>query len=340
MAGGGEAARIGVTIILTTHYIEEAEEIADRIGVINGGTLLLVEEKAALMRKLGRKQLSVELTEPMTTVPPALAGFGVTLEGEGTRLVYDCHPDKAGRPFRRCSRHFRPRASASRTSRRGRARWKTFSWNWWRADDEFRSGQAIYLFEMARTRRTILQSVVSPVISTSLYFIVFGAAVGSRIQAIDGVSYGAFITPGLIMLTLLTQCVGNGSFGIYFPKFTGTIYEILSSPVSMAEIVLGYVGAAATKGMMIGLIILATASFFVDLTIQHPLAMIGFFALTAVTFSLFGFIIGIWAKDFEQLNLIPMLVIRRSSSSAAASIRSPCCRPSGRQQATSTRSST
>ncbi|SIQ14654.1 ABC-2 type transport system permease protein [Rhizobium sp. RU20A] len=173
----------------------------------------------------------------------------------------------------------------------------------------FEAVKAIYLFEMARTRRTLLQSVVSPVISTSLYFIVFGAAVGSRIQAIDGVSYGAFITPGLIMLTLLTQCVGNGSFGIYFPKFTGTIYEILSSPVSMAEIVLGYVGAAATKGMMIGLIILATASLFVDLSIQHPLAMIGFFALTAVTFSLFGFIIGIWAKDFEQLNLIPMLVI-------------------------------
>jgi ABC-2 type transport system permease protein len=169
--------------------------------------------------------------------------------------------------------------------------------------------KSIYFFEMARTRRTLLQSVVSPVISTSLYFIVFGAAVGSRIQEIDGVSYGAFITPGLIMLTLLTQCIGNGSFGIYFPKFTGTIYELLSSPVSMTEIVLGYVGAAATKGMMIGLIILATAWMFVDLSIAHPLVMLLFFILTAVTFSLFGFIIGIWAKDFEQLNLIPMLVI-------------------------------
>ena len=169
--------------------------------------------------------------------------------------------------------------------------------------------KSIYFFEMARTRRTLLQSVVSPVISTSLYFIVFGAAVGSRIQQIEGVSYGAFITPGLIMLTLLTQCIGNGSFGIYFPKFTGTIYELLSSPVSMTEIVLGYVGAAATKGMMIGLIILATASFFVNVSIAHPLVMLLFFVLTAVTFSLFGFIIGIWAKDFEQLNLIPMLVI-------------------------------
>ncbi|OCP10223.1 MULTISPECIES: ABC transporter permease [unclassified Ensifer] len=169
--------------------------------------------------------------------------------------------------------------------------------------------KSIYFFEMARTRRTLLQSVVSPVISTSLYFIVFGAAIGGRIQEIDGVSYGAFITPGLMMLTLLTQCIGNGSFGIYFPKFTGTIYEVLSSPVSMVEIVLGYVGAAATKGLMIGTIILLTASLFVDLTIAHPLVMVFFFVLTAISFSLFGFIIGIWAKDFEQLNLIPMLVI-------------------------------
>ncbi|MCA1405236.1 ABC transporter permease [Ensifer sp. IC3342] len=169
--------------------------------------------------------------------------------------------------------------------------------------------KSIYFFEMARTRRTLLQSVVSPVISTSLYFIVFGAAIGARIQEIDGVSYGAFITPGLMMLTLLTQCIGNGSFGIYFPKFTGTIYEVLSSPISMVEIVLGYVGAAATKGLMIGTIILATASLFVDLSIAHPFVMLFFFVLTAITFSLFGFIIGIWAKDFEQLNLIPMLVV-------------------------------
>ena len=169
--------------------------------------------------------------------------------------------------------------------------------------------KSIYLFEMARTRRTLLQSVVSPVISTSLYFIVFGTAIGSRIQEVEGVSYGAFITPGLIMLTLLTQCIGNGSFGIYFPKFTGTIYEILSAPVSMTEILAGYVGAAATKGLMIGTIILITASFFVDISIAHPVMMVLFFVLTAVSFSLFGFIIGIWASNFEQLNLIPMLVV-------------------------------
>ncbi|MGR6469206.1 ABC transporter permease [Rhizobium sp. PAMB 3182] len=173
----------------------------------------------------------------------------------------------------------------------------------------FQAIKSIYFFEMARTRRTILQSVISPVITTSLYFIVFGTAIGSRIEQIDGVSYGSFITPGLIMLTLLGQCVSNGSFGIYFPRFTGTVYEVLSAPVAMTEIVIGYVGAAATKGMMIGAIILLTATLFVDISIAHPLLMVLFFALTAISFSLLGFIIGIWATNFEQLNLIPMLVI-------------------------------
>ncbi|MBX5002265.1 ABC transporter permease [Rhizobium lentis] len=173
----------------------------------------------------------------------------------------------------------------------------------------FEAVKSIYFFEMARTRRTLLQSVISPVISTSLYFIVFGAAIGSRIEEVGGVSYGAFITPGLIMLTLLGQCISNGSFGIYFPKFTGTIYEVLSAPVAMTEILLGYVGAAATKGMIIGFIILLTATLFVDVRIEHPLMMILFFLLTAITFSLFGFMIGIWAGNFEQLNLIPMLVV-------------------------------
>lgn len=169
--------------------------------------------------------------------------------------------------------------------------------------------KSIYYFEMARMQRTLLQSVISPVITTSLYFIVFGTAIGSRIQEVNGVSYGAFITPGLIMLTLLGQCISNGAIGIYFPKFTGTIYELLSAPVSMGEVVIGYVGAAATKGVIIGLIILATASFFVDVSIQHPFMMIIFMVLTAITFSMFGFIIGIWADNFEQLNLVPMLVV-------------------------------
>ncbi len=169
--------------------------------------------------------------------------------------------------------------------------------------------RAIYAFEMARTGRTLLQSVVAPVISTSLYFIVFGAAIGSRIPEIEGVSYGAFIVPGLVMLMLLTQSVTNASFGIYFPKFTGTMYEILSAPISYVEIVIGYVGAAATKSIVLGLIILATAGLFVPLRIAHPVWMFAFLVLTAVTFSLFGFIIGIWADGFEQLQFVPLLII-------------------------------
>lgn len=169
--------------------------------------------------------------------------------------------------------------------------------------------KVIYRFEMLRTWNTLMQSVASPVISTSLYFIVFGAAIGSRIQEIDGVSYGAFIVPGLMMLSLLTQSISNASFGIFFPRFTGTIYEILSAPVSPLEIVIGYVGAAATKSMIIGLIILATAGLFVPLRIEHPVWMMVFLLLTCISFSLFGFIIGIWATNFEKLQLIPLLVI-------------------------------
>ncbi|WP_251977190.1 ABC transporter permease [Salinicola avicenniae] len=172
-----------------------------------------------------------------------------------------------------------------------------------------RAVKAIYRFEMARAGRTLLQSIVSPVISTSLYFVVFGAAIGSRIQEVEGVSYGAFIVPGLIMLMLLTQSVSNASFGIFFPKFTGTIYEVMSAPISYVEIVLGYVGAAASKSIILGLIILATASFFVPLRIEHPFMMLLFLVLTAVTFSLLGFIIGIWADGFEKLQLVPLLVI-------------------------------
>ena len=167
----------------------------------------------------------------------------------------------------------------------------------------------IYIFEMKRFFRTITQSLISPVLSTSLYFVVFGTAIGSRIEEVEGVSYGAFIVPGLIMLTVMTQATSNASFGIYFPKFIGTIYELLSAPVSFLEIVAGYVGAAATKAMFIGLIIFATSFFFVDISIAHPLAMIAFLTLTCISFALLGFIIGIWAGNFEQLQLIPLLVI-------------------------------
>lgn len=169
--------------------------------------------------------------------------------------------------------------------------------------------RAIYKFEMSRTWRTLLQSIASPVLSTSLYFIVFGTAIGSRMQSINGIDYGAFIIPGLVMLTLLTQSLSNASFGIYFPRFSGTIFEVLSAPVSYVEILLGYVGAAASKSVLVGLLILITAQLFVDYEIQHPVWMFAFLVLTAVTFSLFGFIIGIWADSFEKLQLIPMMVI-------------------------------
>ena len=168
---------------------------------------------------------------------------------------------------------------------------------------------AIYRFEMSRTRRTLIQSIVAPVITTSLYFIVFGAAIGSRIREVGGVSYGAFIVPGLIMLNLLTNSISNGSFGIYFPKFVGTVYEILSAPVSTFEIVLGYVGAAASKALLLGFIILLTASLFIELQIAHPLIMLAFLILTAISFSLLGFILGIWADNFEKLSVVPTLVI-------------------------------
>jgi len=169
--------------------------------------------------------------------------------------------------------------------------------------------RAIFIFEMTRFFRTLLQSLISPVISTSLYFVVFGAAIGSRIQEVDGISYGAFIVPGLILLTVMTQSISNAAFAIYFPKFIGTIFEILSAPVSYLGVVVGYVGAAATKSLIIGLIILGTSTFFVDLSIAHPLAMLAFLVLTCVSFALMGFIIGIWAKSFEQLQLVPLLIV-------------------------------
>lgn len=169
--------------------------------------------------------------------------------------------------------------------------------------------RAIYLFEMARTGRTLMESIASPILTTSLYFVVFGAAIGSRMGEIDGISYGAFIIPGLLMLSLLGESISNASFGIYFPKFTGTIYEVLAAPISPIEIVIGYVGAAASKSIILGLLILATARLFVDYEISHPLWMVGFLVLTAVTFSLFGFIIGLWANDFQKLQIIPLMVV-------------------------------
>ena len=199
---------------------------------------------------------------------------------------------------------------------------------------------AIYKFEMARFFRTLTQSFISPVISTSLYFVVFGTAIGSRIQEVEGVSYGAFIVPGLIMLSVMTQATSNGSFGIYFPKFIGTIYELLSAPISFFEILLGYVGAAATKALFIGLVILFTSAFFVDLVIQNPAVMLLFLVLTCVSFSLLGFIIGIWAKNFEQLQLVPLLVVTPLVFLGARFIQRQCCHRFGKPFPCLTQSST
>ena len=300
----------GVTIILTTHYIEEAEEMADRVGVINKGEIILVEDKVELMRKLGRKQLTLELHQHIDTIPAALDAFHLTPRRR--RQGADLHL----RHQRRAHRHH----GAARRAAGRRHPVSGFAHDAKLAGGHFRrpveapamniyAVRAIYIYEMSRTARTLFQSVVSPVISTSLYFIVFGAAIGSRITQIDGVSYGSFIVPGLIMLMLLTQSVTNASFGIYFPRFVGTIYELLSAPVSPFEIVLGYVGAAATKSLVLGTIILATSWLFVPIHIAHPVWMISFLVLTAISFSLFGFILGLWADGFEKLQIVPLLIL-------------------------------
>ena len=300
----------GVTIILTTHYIEEAEEMADRVGVINKGEIILVEDKVELMRKLGRKQLTLELQQRIDAVPAALDA----LQSDAGRRRQGA--DLQLRHQRRAHRHHGAARCAQRRWHpvQGSAHDAKLAGGHFRRPAEapamnIYAVRAIYVYEMSRTARTLFQSVVSPVISTSLYFIVFGAAIGSRITQIDGVNYGSFIVPGLIMLMLLTQSVTNASFGIYFPRFVGTIYELLSAPVSPFEIVLGYVGAAATKSLVLGTIILATSWLFVPIHIVHPVWMISFLVLTAVSFSLFGFILGLWADGFEKLQIVPLLIL-------------------------------
>ncbi len=299
----------GVTIILTTHYIEEAEEMADRIGVIRRGEIILVEDKAVLMRKLGRTPADAPASGTSRGDPAEPRGRARALGGRhGTGL----HVRRARRAVGRREPAAAPRRGGDPLQgppdqpelprghlRRSRER----------TPMNIHAIKAIYMFEMARTLRTLMQSIASPVLSTSLYFIVFGTAIGSRMAEVDGVSYGAFIVPGLIMLSILTESISNAAFGIYMPKFTGTIYELLSAPVSAFETVVGYVGAAATKSIVLGTIILVTARLFVDFSILHPLWMIAFLVLTSVTFCLFGFIIGIWADSFQKLQVVPLMII-------------------------------
>ena len=299
----------GVTIILTTHYIHEAEDMADRIGVINKGELILVEDKNELMHKLGKKQLILQLHDSLERHSGRARRS--SSDARQRRERADLHVRHAGaahghhQPAHRSCRRGHQVQGPRHVAKLARGHLRRSR----EAEMNFPAIRAIYKFEMARWGRTLLQSMVSPVVSTSLYFVVFGAAIGSRITEIQGVPYGAFIVPGLIMLMLLTQSVANASFGIYFPRFTGTIYELLSAPISYFEIVTGYVGAAATKSIILGLIILATAWLFVPLKIAHPFWMITFLVLTAATFSLLGFIIGIWADGFEKLQLVPLLII-------------------------------
>ncbi len=300
----------GVTIILTTHYIEEAEEMADRIGIISRGELILVEGQGdadAETRPQAAHPASAECPRGHPAQPQRLRPH-VEPRWSDPRLCLRerrrAGPDhRAAAPAERRGREL-PGSGDQPELARGNLRvaGPGCRMNW-------QAVRAIYRFEMSRTFRTLVQSIGAPVLSTSLYFVVFGSAIGSRMTQIGGVPYGAFIVPGLIMLSVLTESVGNGSFGIYMPKWAGTLYELLSAPVSTPEILLGYVGAAACKSILVGLIILATSTLFVPLHILHPLGMIVFLVLTSVSFSLFGFMLGVWADSWEKLQVVPLLVI-------------------------------
>ncbi len=301
----------GTTIILTTHYIEEAEEMADRVGVISKGELIAVDEKRDLMSKMGRKTLDIVLAEPLKAVPrrafglesrtarrraPAPLPVRQPCRTHRNRIAYAA----PHRPRHRLQGPVDPPVEPGRDFRRAGA---------WRQEVNTHGIAAIYRFEMARWKRTLWQSLITPVITTALYFVVFGSALGSRMTEMEGVSFGAFIVPGLTLLSVFMQSIFNASFGIYFPKFTGTIYELLSAPISSFEAVLAYVGAAVTKSVILALVTIATATLFVPVHIDHPVAMILFLVGISAGFCLFGFAIGVWAQNFEQLQIIPMLII-------------------------------
>ena len=333
----------GTTIILTTHYIEEAEAIADRIAVINGGRILLVEDKARLMQPDGPEADDDRAARRRSTrVPEALAPYRLELGDDGGSLTYayDRGAERTGivsllRDVSDAGLALARRADPAEVARGHLRRpGEGGGMNW-------QAIRAIYGFEMARTFRTILQSLVAPVISTSLYFVVFGTAIGSRIEEVEGVEYGAFIVPGLIMLTVLMQSVSNASFGIYFPKFIGTIYELLSAPISFLEIVIGYVGAAATKSFIIGLIIYADRQPLRDPAGRAPA---GDARLSRAHLHQLQPLRLHHRHLGEELRAAPARAAphrsRRSSSSAAPSTRSRCCRRPGRRSPSSTRSST
>ena len=303
----------GVTVILTTHYIEEAQEMADRVGVIDKGRLLLVDDKDAIMARLGRTEARFRLAQPLGQVPDSLCAYPLTLRTQAPRCAI-ADGDGAGKGKAEIAAVRRrwqrpdiaytastPTVLAGRYFRRAR-RGESSVIGW-------RSTYAIYRNELVRFMRTVFGSLVSPVLTTSLYFIVFGAAIGGRMSDVGGVDYGAFIVPGLLMLTLLSESTSNASFGIYMPRFTGAIYELLSAPVGVGETLLGFVGAAATKSLILASVILLTATLFVDYSIAHPFYAFLFIILVSASFSLLGFILGIWAEGFEKLQMVPMLIL-------------------------------
>ena len=302
----GSLREIGVTIILTTHYIEEAEAIADRVGVINQGEIIVIDETKELLKKMGHKKLTVEFQNEISEIPNQLQKYDLTLGKNKMSIEYIYNVQAKQTGITNLLQDLKDAGLKLKDLKTEQSTLEKIFVSLVRENNAFK---AIYLHEMDRFRRTLLQSLISPVLSTSLYFIVFGSVIGGYVEKIDGISYGSYIIPGLLMLTLLTQSISNTSFGIFFPKFNGTIYEILAAPISTLEVVLAFVGAGTSKTLIIGLVIFITSLFFVEVHVKYPLLMIFLLVLVSFTFSLFGFLIGLMSSNFEEISIIPTLVI-------------------------------
>ena len=303
--------KTGVTIILTTHYIEEAEAIADRVGVINQGEIVVVDETKELLKKMGHKKLTIDLQEKINQIPTTLQKYNLSFTPDLMSLNYTYNVQAKRTGITNLLQDLKDAGLKLKDLKTEQSTLEKIFVNLVREKMKINlyAFRAIYLHEMDRFRRTLTQSVLSPVLTTSLYFIVFGSVIGGYVEKIDGISYGSYIVPGLLMLTLLTQSISNTSFGIFFPKFNGTIYEILAAPISTLEVVLAFVGAGATKTLIVSIIIFITSLFFVDVQVKYPLLMIFLLILVAFTFALFGFLIGLMSSDFEQMSIIPTLFV-------------------------------
>ena len=303
--------KTGVTIILTTHYIEEAEAIADRVGVINQGEIVVVDETKELLKKMGHKKLTIDLQEKINQIPTTLQKYNLSFTPDLMSLNYTYNVQAKQTGITNLLQDLKDAGLKLKDLKTEQSTLEKIFVNLVKEKMKINlyAFRAIYLHEMDRFRRTLTQSVLSPVLTTSLYFIVFGSVIGGYVEKIDGISYGSYIVPGLLMLTLLTQSISNTSFGIFFPKFNGTIYEILAAPISTLEVVLAFVGAGATKTLIVSIIIFITSLFFVDVQVKYPLLMIFLLILVAFTFALFGFLIGLISSDFEQMSIIPTLFV-------------------------------